>query len=78
MSFTSPCRVTELSGDERTIAGREGTIVTHRVSYPPEYTLKAKDRVVISSTTYDVEEPPQPKWGATEVHHYTVRVTVRA
>ena len=64
-----PCRVEQLSSMERLIAGREGLQATHRCFVGPSIPILAKDRVIVSDVTYDIEGVNESR-GRNTVHHY--------
>lgn len=49
-----PCRIELLSMVERLLAGREGTMATHRLFIGAGYSITHADRVIVSSATYSI------------------------
>jgi len=63
-----PCRLQPMKGVERAMYMRERTEVTHKLFFPDGYgSVTEKDRVTISSTTYDVNFVAEPDHSG---HHY--------
>lgn len=48
------CRIRLLSGVERTVVGKDGTVTTHRI-YCDNINISSSSEVVIDSVTYDTE-----------------------
>lgn len=64
------CRIRPLSARERAMSGAEGTDVTHRM-YCAACSISEADRVVVGSTTYEVEFVNRNP-GGSSAHHYEV------
>jgi hypothetical protein len=68
-----PCRLQQLSMDERAVLLREGVESSHRVFCEADMTLSTQHEVVISGVTYLVTGFDTPE-GALVAHHSEVIV----
>lgn len=58
--LTLPCRIRRLTGGEAVVAGRTGTLTTHRIYTPQRNDLDHTDEIDIEGDTYDVSFPDNP------------------
>ena len=68
-----PCRISQLSMDERAVLLREGVESSHRVFCEADMTLSTQHEVVISGVTYLVTGFDTPE-GALVGHHSEIMV----
>jgi len=65
-----PCRVAQLSSQERLMLGREGETATHRIYLLPTATgVTVRNRAISGGATYDIVSAEESR-GAASVHHY--------
>lgn len=65
------CRIEALSGNEATVTGKEGVIVTHRVFLEYKSTITEEHRVKIGTRYFDIKHVDNP--GEID-HHLELKV----